>query len=174
LGFPLLLTTFYLLPNFMEFVHTQKYLKNSPRKMREVVFLVKSLKPAEALEILPQIEKRAAQPLFKALKAAVANVKQTGVGDNEIELKAIEVNEGPKLKRFRAGARGRAKPYRKRWSHLKITLFVKDAKPIKKAKKSRKQVGSSQRTKSVRDDKSGMKSLSALSKEKIKKGDKRK
>jgi len=60
----------------------------------------------------------------KAIKTALANAKVKGV-DNLV-FKTIEINEGPAMKRFMAGTRGRAKPYEKRMSHIKVVLTEKE------------------------------------------------
>ena len=122
----------------MEYTHTQKNMRITPRKLREVVYLIKGKDPREILEILPHVEKKAAGKLLKVLKTAIANAEQNGAEGKELVLKEIQVNEGSKLKRFRAGARGRAKPYKKRWSHLRITLALKEEVKTSKSKKETK------------------------------------
>ena len=119
----------------MEYTHTQKNIRITPRKLREVVFLIKDKNPREILEILPHVKKKAAEKLIKVFKTAIANAEQNGAEGKELVIKEIQVNEGPKLKRFRAGARGRAKPYKKRWSHLRITLELKREVKVEKPKK---------------------------------------
>jgi len=51
--------------NQKEFKATQKYLLMSPRKVRLVVGVIKKMKPAEAVEKLPFVQKRAAGDLGK-------------------------------------------------------------------------------------------------------------
>lgn len=125
----------------MEVKTTQKFIRTTPRKLREVAALVRGLTPQEAIEILPHVGKRAATPLLKAIKTSVANVGEEDAGKT-IVFKEIQINEGPKLKRWRAGARGRAKPYKKRMSHIRIVLTVKSKnKKSKKAVKKRRAHG---------------------------------
>lgn len=116
----------------MEVKTTQKFIRTSPRKLREVVALVRGLTPQEAVEILPHVGKRAATPLLKAIKTALANTGKEGAGKTLV-FKEIQINEGPRLKRWRAGAKGNPKPYKKRMSHIRIILTVKS-----KSKKSKK------------------------------------
>lgn len=118
----------------MQFIHTQKNLKSTPRKLREVVNAIRGKDPREILEILPHVRKKAAGGVYKAMKSAVANAENLGV-TGSLVLTDIQVNEGPKLKRWRAGAKGMAKPYSKRWSHLRIILESEDEIKKKKAKK---------------------------------------
>lgn len=110
----------------MDFITTQKFELTSPRKLREVSFLVKKLSPVEAVEKLPYLTKRSGEPLKKVIMTAIANAKQKEISDDRLIFKEIQIGEGPRLKRFRAGARGRAKPYKKRMSHIRVVLTVKE------------------------------------------------
>lgn len=104
----------------MEVSSLQKYVHTSPRKLRLVADLARQMSPEQALEILKFTKKAAAADLSKAIKTALANAKVKGLGN--MLFKAIEINEGPKMKRFRAGARGRVRPYQRKMSHIKIVL----------------------------------------------------
>ena len=145
-------------------------MKTSPRKLRLVADVVRSLEPNKAIELLPHTNKRAALPLQKVIKSAVANAVDRGVAGNLI-IKEIQVNEGPRLKRGRAVSRGRWHPYQRKMSHVRIVLeTVEDvAESTKADERSRNKVRASQSTKSKRDDAADMKSLSAASKSDTKK-----
>jgi large subunit ribosomal protein L22 len=123
----------------MEIRAVQKNVITSPRKLREVALMIKKLTPDEAVEILPLVEKRAAEPLLKTIKTAIANAKQKGVTGGLV-FKEIQINEGPRYKRGRAGARGRVKPYKKRLSHIRIILESTQEEKVKKPKKVEKKV----------------------------------
>src|SRR3989344_6437883 len=110
----------------MEFITIQKYIRTSPRKLKLVADMVKDMPPAKAVERLPFIGKRAAEPLSKAVKTALANAKQKGVNDTELVFKEIQINQGPKMKRWRAASRGRAKPYVRIMSHIRVVLETKE------------------------------------------------
>ena len=120
----------------MEFISTQKYVLTSPKKLREVAYVVKKLNPRDAVDRLPFSGKRAGEPLRKVIMSAVANAKVKGVSEDQLFLKEIQISEGPRLKRYRAGARGRAKPYKRRMSHIKVILTTEPAtgKKMKEAK----------------------------------------
>lgn len=107
----------------MEAATIQKYMHTSPRKLRLVASLVRKMEPVKALETLRFTNKDAAGDLIKAIKTVVANAKTKGM--EKISFKTIEVNEGPKMRRFRAGARGRARPYKRKMSHIKIVITDK-------------------------------------------------
>lgn len=128
-------------PKNMEVRATQKYILTSPKKIREVASLVKRLTPGQALERLPFIRKGSARELQKVIAVAIANAKQQGEANiDNLVFKEILVNEGPRLKRWRAGARGRAKPYKKRMSHIRVVLKTRETKPVKEAKTESKEV----------------------------------
>lgn len=106
----------------MEITSIQKNIHNSPRKMRLVVDMVRQMKPSVAISSLQFTNKAAALSLSKAIKTVLGNAKQQNLDLSQMIFKTIEVNEGVKMKRFRAGTKGRAKPYKKRLSQIKIVL----------------------------------------------------
>jgi large subunit ribosomal protein L22 len=122
----------------MEFVSSAKYARVSPRKAREVVRMIKTLQPDSALEVLPHVNKRFAQMLFKVVATAVSNAVNKGADRSSLRFKEIQVNEGPKLKRYRPGSRGAAKPYVKRMSHIRIVLETKTNPSLKSKVQSEK------------------------------------
>lgn len=98
----------------------QKNLKSSPRKLRLVADMVRKMTPAQAVLQLRFTNTAAAPILAKAIKTAVANA-----GNNEsLVFKSIEINDGLKMRRIRVGTagRGRNRPYKKRYSHIKIVV----------------------------------------------------
>jgi large subunit ribosomal protein L22 len=96
----------------------------SPRKVRMVADAVRGKSVSQALSILTFTRKKAAVPVQKLLKSAVANaVENDGVDDvDNLMIDRIAVDEGPTLKRYTPRARGRATPIRKRTSHIRIAL----------------------------------------------------
>jgi len=106
----------------MEIVATQKYLLNSPKKVRVLVNMIRKLKPGDAVGKLQFVRKRSALIVRKVILTAIANAKQRNINSEDLIFKEILVNEGPRLKRWRAGARGRAKPYKRRMSHIRVVL----------------------------------------------------
>lgn len=106
----------------MEIQTIQKYLHTSPRKLRLVLGLVRNMEPVRALDILGLTPKAAAKDLEKALRVVLANAKQQGLDISKLTFKKVEINESMKMRRFRAGTRGRVKPYKKRMSHIRIVL----------------------------------------------------
>lgn len=101
----------------------------TPRKLGEVVSLVRGRSLADAMIILSHTPRRAAGPVAKVIASAKANaLNNDGLDEKTLKLDTIMVSAGPRLKRFRAGAMGRAKPYQKKTSH--ITVIVSGEKKI--------------------------------------------
>ncbi|MEC8014294.1 MAG: 50S ribosomal protein L22 [Verrucomicrobiota bacterium] len=100
-----------------------KYMRISPKKAREVARILPGKKAAEAVEILKYIPRKAARMFDKTLKSAMANAENnSNLSADDLYIWEAIVDEGPALKRFRPCARGSAHPYKKRMSHLRITL----------------------------------------------------
>ena len=100
------------------------HIRISPRKVRTVVDTVRGKSVSQAMSILAFTRKKAALPVQKLLKSAVANATENnGISDvDTLVIDRITVDEGPTLKRFMPRARGRATPIRKRTSHIRIIL----------------------------------------------------
>lgn len=106
----------------MEATHIQKYIHTSPRKLRLVADMVRKMSPDKALDALTFTANYAADDLKKAIKTALGNAKQLGLDEGKTSFKALEINESMKMRRYQAGTRGRAKPFRRKMSHIKIVL----------------------------------------------------
>ena len=93
--------------------------RQSPRKVRLVADTVKGKRVDRALALLAQLPKKAALPVEKLIKSAVANSRQSA---ETLYVKEVTVNKGLVMTRFMPKARGRATPIRKRSSHLDVVL----------------------------------------------------
>jgi len=108
----------------------QKYIRISPRKVRLVVQAIKNLSPREALDYLKFLNKKAAIPLAKTIKQAIANaVNNKELKEDGLAFAEIEVSPGATLKRWRPVSRGKAHSILKRTSHIKVILKIKNQKP---------------------------------------------
>ena len=107
----------------MEVQALTKYVLISPKKAREVTREIQGRRAGEAVQLLKFIPRKAARLVGRTLHSAIANAENNNnlASDQLIISKAV-IEEGPSLKRFRAGARGSAKPYKKRTSHIRIVL----------------------------------------------------
>jgi large subunit ribosomal protein L22 len=101
-----------------------KNVRISPRKVRMVVDSVRGKSVSQAMSILTFTRKKAAQPVQKLLRSAVANANENnGISEvDDLFIDRITVDEGPTLKRYMPRARGRATPIHKRTSHIRIIL----------------------------------------------------
>lgn len=106
----------------MQVLAKWNYVRASPQKVRLVADLVRGLPAEEALALLRRTNKRAARQVIKVLDAAVANADNRDANVDELVVESIVVNEGPRVRRMRAAARGRSAPYRHRMAHIVITL----------------------------------------------------
>jgi len=104
-----------------------RHLRIAPRKVRLVADLIRMMNVKEALAILHVTPKKAAKPVYKLLASAVANAKNNqDMDENKLYISKITVDEGPKMKRFRPRAMGRAYQILKRTSHINIELKEKN------------------------------------------------
>jgi large subunit ribosomal protein L22 len=103
----------------MKSTATLKYLRMAPRKVRLVANVIKGKNVAQASDVLSFGTKRAAEPMLKVLRSAVA---ASSSEESNLFVANVVVNEGPKLKRFRARARGSAYRIHKKTSHVTIVV----------------------------------------------------
>jgi len=95
----------------------------SPKKVREVARTIQGRKAPEAVDYLTLIPRKSARLLVKTLKSAIANAENNNnLSADSLVVKSAVVENGPVLKRFKAGARGSAMPRRKKMSHIRIVL----------------------------------------------------
>jgi len=110
----------------MEVRAVSKYLRVSPHKARLVADLVRGKTVADALTTLKFTPKKSARFINKTLRSAVANAENTRTVDvDTLYVKVILVDEGPRLKRWRPRAMGRATRILKRTSHITVVLAEK-------------------------------------------------
>ncbi len=109
-----------------------RHVRQSPRKMRLVAELIRGQSVNDAYAILQFNSKKAARPLEKILRSAVANAlhraEEQGerVDVDQLYVKQAQVDGGPTLRRWRARAMGRASPIRKRTSHVTVVVDRKE------------------------------------------------
>lgn len=112
-----------------------KYLRIAPRKVRLAADLIRGKSVREAETLLNFTIKRGVADLARLLKSAVAFAKDKFQQDKEnLYIKKIFVDEGPKYKRWMPRARGQAFEIQKKTSHL--TLILDEIK--EKSKKGEK------------------------------------
>lgn len=107
---------------------TQKYTRQSPRKVRLVANTVKKLPLEQALTQLAVIERKSTLVIMKVVKQAMANaINNHGMKFEDLTLDSIQVTPGPTYRRMRAASRGRGMEIKKRTSHITVVLSSKEA-----------------------------------------------
>jgi large subunit ribosomal protein L22 len=107
----------------MEAKATAKFVKHTPRKINQVLSLIRNKKVDIAFKILSFLPKAAASPVEKVLKSAVANSGKLKDFSNLI-IKEAWVGNGKILKKIRFGSRQRVNIIKKRTSNF--TIIVSD------------------------------------------------
>lgn len=114
---------------YLQVTAEEKYVRMSARKVRLVADLVRGRGVEEAMGILKMTPKEAARAVEKAINSAASNATQNyGLAREDLFVSSIQANEGPTLKRMKAGARGRYKPILKRSSHIMVSVAEREAK----------------------------------------------
>jgi large subunit ribosomal protein L22 len=102
-----------------------RFVRQSPYKVRRVLDMVRGLPVEEAEHVLRLANRGASGAIVKTLRSAVANAEHNHALDaDELIVAEAFADEGPTLRRFRPRARGRATRIEKRTSH--ITIVVSD------------------------------------------------
>jgi large subunit ribosomal protein L22 len=107
-------------------------IRMSARKMRLVIDEIRGKGVNDAYATLQFSKKKAAEPIGKTLRSAVANAVDKADRDGEVldvdrlYVREAFVDEGPTMKRWRARAFGRATPIQKRTSHVTVVVDTKE------------------------------------------------
>jgi large subunit ribosomal protein L22 len=102
---------------------TARYVAMSPQKVRRVIDLVRGMDANSALDVLKFTPNRAAKPVSKVLRSAIANAEENfGLSRDELYVHKIVADQGPIRRWRRFGARGRFKPIQRKYSHIRVEL----------------------------------------------------
>lgn len=125
----------------MEIKASLNYLRIAPRKVRLVADLIRGMEVNKAQSTLKFTKKRAAAPILKLLNSAIASAKKNfNLTDEQIQnlyIKKINVDEGPKFKRWMPVSRGTAHEIQKKTSHI---ILILDEKPKQETKIIKNQI----------------------------------
>ena len=110
----------------MEAKAIAKYVRMSPIKLKPVADLVRGKDVAEALTILKFTPGKGAEIVEKVVQSALANADVKEMDTDNLYVAEVYANQGPTMKRWRAGSRGRASIILKRSSHVGVTLKEKN------------------------------------------------
>lgn len=95
----------------------------SPRKAGEVASLVRGRSVNDAITILDNTPRRAAMTVKKVIVSAKANAEHNhSYKPDSLMIAEISVGAGPRYKRYRPAARGRALRYQHKTSHIKVLV----------------------------------------------------
>lgn len=102
---------------------TLKFTRSAPQKLRLVADQIRGLPVERAINLLTFSNKKGAGVVKKVLDSAIANAEENDGADiDELRVSAVEINQGPIMKRLRPRARGRADRILKRTSHVTVTV----------------------------------------------------
>jgi large subunit ribosomal protein L22 len=122
----------------MEAIAKIKHLKGSPRKARLVIDMIRGRNVSQSLAILKFTDKRAAAPIEKCLRSAIANAtflaekQNIAIDPDDLFVKTCFVDMGAhkNRRRMRPAPQGRA--YREQRHYCHITILVSSDKPEEK------------------------------------------
>src|SRR5688572_2291935 len=98
-------------------------LRISPQKVRLVLPRVLGRPALEAAELLTLTPQKAALPLAKAIRSAVANAEHNySIDPKRLRVTTLTADPGPSLKRYVPAARGSAHAIKRRTTHLTVVL----------------------------------------------------
>ncbi|MFV0515974.1 MAG: 50S ribosomal protein L22 [Aminipila sp.] len=111
----------------MEAKAIAKYVRMSPIKLKPIADLVRGKDLNEALTILKFTPGKGSEIIEKVVKSAAANAENNfDMNPDNLYVAEVYAHQGPTMKRWRAGAQGRASVILKRSSHIGVTLKERD------------------------------------------------
>ncbi len=107
---------------------TAKYVRGSTRKARLITQAIKGKRVEEATALLSFMPQKAAEDVARVLKSATANAENNhNLSADDLVIADAIANEGPKIKRWRPRAQGRAFPIHKPMTHITIVVADQEA-----------------------------------------------
>jgi large subunit ribosomal protein L22 len=109
---------------------TAKFIRISPYKVRRVLALIRGRNLPEALAALDFAASSAAPVIKKVVSSAAANAETNhGMDRGRLWVSRAYADEGPSLRRYRAGSIGRGGVIRRRMSHITVVLDERPEEP---------------------------------------------
>jgi large subunit ribosomal protein L22 len=110
----------------MHIIAESKFIRMSPKKIRETAHVVVGLSPRVALDRLSFAGTHASRVLKKVIESAVSNATNNAkLSANTLMIERIEIGKGPFFKRWNPVSRGMAHAIKKKTSHIKVVLTEK-------------------------------------------------
>ncbi len=136
-----------------QFEATYRGLRQSPKKARLIMDLVRNKNIQQALATLQFSHNRAARHIEKVLRSALANAEHfSNQGEVQIDPEKLviceaRVDQGTTLQRWRARSKGMANPIKRRHCHFHVKLCrpedLEDLKAFRAIKSQKKRVQAS-------------------------------
>ena len=102
-----------------------KYIRMSPHKVRRVLNQIRGRSYQEALMILEFLPYKAGGPVWQVVHSAAANAANNyNLDKKKLIIEETYADEGPKLKRIRPRAQGRAYKIEKPTCHITVVVRV--------------------------------------------------
>lgn len=125
----------------MEARAVNKYIRQSAKKVKPVLDMVRGKKVNEAINMLNFMPKKAAKIVSGTAQSAVSNLlnndEAKGINPDELIIKKAYVDQGPVMKRIRPRSMGRAYLIRKRSCHVTIVVGLPKAVETKETKEDK-------------------------------------
>ncbi|HVU59763.1 MAG TPA: 50S ribosomal protein L22 [Candidatus Saccharimonadales bacterium] len=120
----------------MSVIAIAKGVRMSPRKVGVVAGLVRGRTVADAVTILEHAPRRSAVAVKKVIMSARANADHNhNLKPDTLRIVEISVTAGPRLKRYNPAAHGRALPFQRKTSHIRVVVDG-EARQVKKPAKA--------------------------------------
>ncbi|MBN1566129.1 MAG: 50S ribosomal protein L22 [Anaerolineae bacterium] len=104
-----------------------RYLPISAQKLRLVCDQVRGMDADQSLTVLQFMPHKGARFVYKLIESAINNAENNfEMNRRDLYIGELFADEGPSMKRVKAGARGRYKPRVKRTAHLTVVLFERE------------------------------------------------
>ena len=104
-----------------------KYIRMSPHKVRRVLDQIRGRSYQEALMILEFLPYGAGGPVWQVVYSAAANAQNNyNLDKRKLFIDEVYADEGPKLKRIRPRAQGRAYSILKPTCHITVVVKAKN------------------------------------------------
>lgn len=99
-----------------------RFARISPRKARLVIDLIRGQHVNAAQDILRFTPKRSSALIDKVLRSAIANASEKEADVRSLYVVTAQIDEGPRMRRWRPKDRGRAHQILKRLSHIIVEV----------------------------------------------------
>jgi large subunit ribosomal protein L22 len=109
----------------MEATARARFVRFAPRKVNQVLSLIRRKNVPEALTSLSFAPKICATLIGKTIKSAAANAGDREAKNAKLYVTSAFVGQGPVMKRMRAAAMGRGVTIKKKTCHLTIVVSDK-------------------------------------------------